>query len=158
MQLRRGCRLWWLTLPVLAIDRISKRLAIAALAPAGVRTAIPGVLSWAYTQNEGAAFSLLSGRSLLLTLLTLALIAGVLIYLLRRPDDPALLRAGLWLIIGGGLGNLWDRLAYGHVVDFIRLDFVRFAVFNPADVFICCGAALAVISVLISERREKRHG
>ena len=145
MQLRRGCRLWWLTLPVLAIDRVLKRLAIAALAPSGVRTAIPGVLSWAYTQNEGAAFSLLSGRSLLLTLLT-------------RPDDPTLLRAGFWLIIGGGLGNLWDRLAYGHVVDFIRLDFVHFAIFNPADVFICCGAALAVISVLLSERKEREHG
>lgn len=158
MQLRRGCRLWWLTLPVLAIDRVLKRLAIAALAPSGVRTAIPGVLSWAYTQNEGAAFSLLSGRSLLLTLLTLALIAGVLIYLLRHPDDPTLLRAGFWLIIGGGLGNLWDRLAYGHVVDFIRLDFVHFAIFNPADVFICCGAALAVISVLLSERKEREHG
>ena len=157
MQLKRGCRLWWLMLPVLAIDRVLKRIAIAALAPSGVHTAIPGVLSWAYTQNEGAAFSLLSGKSILLILLTLALIAGVLIYLLRHPDEPALLRAGLWLIVGGGLGNLWDRLAYGHVVDFIRLDFVRFAVFNPADVFICCGAALAVISVFLSERRRKRH-
>lgn len=158
MQLRQGCKLWWLTLPALAADRLFKRLAVRALAPQGVRTAIPGVLSWAYTENRGAAFSLLSGRSAFLILLTAALIAGLLIYLLRRPDIPTLERAGLWLIIGGGLGNLWDRLAYGYVIDFIRLDFVRFAVFNAADVFVCAGAFLVILSVLIAERRSKKHG
>lgn len=158
MQLRRGCRLWWLTLPALAVDRALKHAARAALAPHGVRTAIPGVLSWAYTQNEGAAFSLLSGRSVLLILLSVALVAGILIYLLRHPDAPGLERAGLWLIIGGGLGNLWDRLVYGSVIDFIRLDFIRFAVFNAADVFVCVGAAMVVLSVLISDLGRKDHG
>lgn len=158
MRLRRGCRLWWLTLPALAADRTLKRIVQAALAPHGVQTAIPGVLSWAYTENEGAAFSLLSGRSILLILLSVALVAGILIYLLRHPDAPNVERAGLWLIVGGGLGNLWDRLAYGCVIDFIRLDFVQFAVFNAADVFVCAGAAMVVLSVLISDLRGKAHG
>ena len=78
-------------------------------------------------------------------------------YLLTHPDTPTLERAGLWLIAGGGLGNLWDRLAYGFVIDFIRLDFVRFAVFNPADVFVCVGAGLVVLSVSLAEWR-KAHG
>lgn len=158
MQLRRGCRLWWLVLPLLACDRLTKLLAEATLSPAGVREAIPGALSWAYVQNRGMAFSLLSGRGALLILLSLALTAGILIYLLRHADDPALERAGLWLVVAGGLGNLWDRLAYGYVIDFIRLDFVRFAVFNLADVFVCAGAALVVISLLSAELRRKAHG
>ena len=158
MKLRRGCRLWWLIVPVVALDRLLKRAAAAGLAPAGVRTAIPGVLSWAYAENRGAAFSMLSDRApWLLAALTGALIAGVFVYLLTHPDAPMLERAGLWLIAGGGLGNLWDRLACGFVIDFIRLDFVRFAVFNPADVFVCVGAGLVVLSVILAEWR-KAHG
>ncbi len=158
MKLKRGCRLWWLIVPVVALDRLLKRAAAAALAPAGVRTAISGVLSWAYAENRGTAFSMLSDRApWLLVALTGALIAGVLGYLLTHPDTPTLERAGLWLIAGGGLGNLWDRLAYGFVIDFIRLDFVRFAVFNPADVFVCVGAGLVVLSVILAEWR-KAHG
>ena len=158
MQLKKGCRLWWLLLPAIAIDRLCKLLALSLLAPHGVREAIPGILSWAFVKNTGAAFGILSG-SWLLPLLTLLLIAALLLVLLRRPELDSLLRAGLWLIIGGGLGNLYDRLAYGYVVDFIRLDFVNFAVFNPADVFVCTGAALAALSVLRSEaKRRKEHG
>lgn len=158
MKLRRGCRLWWLILPVVVLDRLLKRAAAAALAPSGVKSAIPGVLSWAYTENSGTAFSMFSDRApWLLIALTAALIVGVLIYLLTHPDDPVLERAGLWLIVGGGLGNLWDRLAYGRVIDFIRLDFVNFAVFNPADVFVCVGAGLAALSLILGERR-RAHG
>ena len=83
-----------------------------------------------------------------------ALILAIVIYLLTHPDEPALERAGLWLIAGGGLGNLWDRLVHGCVIDFIRLDFIRFAIFNPADVFVCIGAGLVVLSVFLTERRK----
>ena len=125
-----------------------------ALSPA--RTVLPGVLSWAYTQNRGVAFGLLSGAAVL-PLLTLTLIVLLLVYLLRRPKAGAALRTGLWLIVGGGLGNLYDRLAYGYVIDFIRLDFINFAIFNPADVFVCAGAVLVAIAVLLEDRR-KAHG
>lgn len=158
MQLKRACRLWWTILPALALDRITKQAAERCLAPHGVKNALPGILSWVYTRNRGAAFSMLSGRSLLLVLMTLALIALLLAYLLRHPENPSMERTGLWLIIGGGLGNLWDRLAYGFVIDFIRLDFVDFAIFNAADIFVCSGAFLVVLSVLISEARRKKHG
>ena len=156
MQLRQGCRQFWLVLPVLAIDRASK-LAVLKLLVHGPKEAIPGVLSWAFVKNRGAAFGMMSG-SWLLPLLTAALIALLLIWLLRHPDESALMRASIWLIIGGGLGNLYDRIAYGFVVDFIRLDFINFAVFNAADVFICAGAALAAIAVLAAEARRTKHG
>ena len=157
MPLKKGCKLWWLVLPGVLLDRITKRAATAALAPHGVKSAVKGILSWVYTENRGAAFSILSGRSILLVLLTVVLIAALLIYLLRHPENPVLERAGIWCIIAGGLGNLWDRLAYGCVIDFIRLDFVNFAIFNVADIFVCCGAAAVVLSVLLLEGRKK-HG
>ena len=153
MQLKRGCRLWWLLLPVIAVDRLCKLAAIAALAPHGVQTAIPGILSWAFVKNTGAAFGILSGNWLL-PLLTAALIIALLVFLLHRPEADALLRTGLWLIIGGGLGNLYDRIVYGSVTDFIEPLFVRFAVFNLADVAICVGACIAAIAMLIDERRK----
>ena len=158
MQLKQGCRLWWLALPVLAIDRLCKLAALRFLAPYGAKEAIPGLLSWAFVKNTGAAFGMMAG-SILLPLLTAALIAALLICLLRSPKMDGLCRCGLWLIIGGGLGNLYDRLAYGYVIDFIRLDFINFPVFNPADICVCAGAALAALSVLISETRgKKNHG
>ncbi len=158
MKLRRGCRLWWLALPAIAADRLLKCAAAKSLAPSGVHTAIPGILSWAYTENSGTAFSMLSGRApWLLIALTGALMLGILIYQLAHPDNSALERIGLWLIVGGGLGNLWDRIACGRVIDFIRLDFVNFAVFNPADVFVCAGAGLVILSLILGERGKKHE-
>lgn len=105
------------------------------------------------------AFSLLSSGGWALTAFTavlVALLAGWL--MLSKKPQPAGLRAGLWLIVGGGLGNLYDRAVYGHVIDFIHLDFVRFAVFNVADIAVCIGAAVVVASVLLSERgKEPGH-
>lgn len=158
MQFRKGCRLWWLLLPIVALDRISKRIAYAALAPGGVKTAVPGLFSWAYTQNHGAAFSMFSGKAAFLIILTAGLIAGLTAYLLHRRENPTVERIGLWFIIGGGLGNLWDRIACGGVIDFIRLDFVNFAIFNVADIFVCIGAALVALNVLLEETRRKSHG
>lgn len=156
MQLRKGCRLWWVALPAIAVDRICKVAITHAMVPGEVQTVLPGVLSWAYTRNRGVAFGLLSGAAVL-PLLTLALIVGLLVWMLRHPEAGDMLRTGLWLIVGGGLGNLYDRLAYGCVVDFIRLDFVNFAIFNPADVFVCAGAVLVALAVLTEDRR-KAHG
>ena len=156
MQLRRGCRLWWVALPAILIDRVCKAAIMRAMMPGQVQTVLPGALSWAYTRNRGVAFGLLSGAAVL-PLLTLALIVGLLLRMLCHPEAGSLLRSGLWLIVGGGLGNLYDRLAYGCVVDFIRLDFINFAIFNPADVFVCAGAVLVAVAVLTEDRR-KAHG
>ena len=65
MQLKRGCRLWWVAALAVAIDRICKVAVTRAMALSPVRTVLPGVLSWAYTQNRGVAFGLLSGAAVL---------------------------------------------------------------------------------------------
>lgn len=146
MRLRRGCRGWWIALLAALVDRLSK-VAVARLIPRATAL-LPGILNLRPVENRGMAFSLLSGQSLLLTVFTALLIAGLAAWLVARPDEPRLTRAGLWLIVGGGLGNLYDRLTAGGVADFIELAFVRFAVFNVADVCICVGAAMAIVGEL----------
>ena len=156
MRLRRGCNgIIWLML-ALALDRITKGMARGMPLPVQL---IPGVVSVHSLRNSGMAFSMLSGHFWLLTVFTALLIAGILFYLLSRPGEPPLLRAGLWLIAGGGLGNLFDRVTTGAVIDFIRLDFVDFAIFNLADVCICAGAALVLLGAWRAEREKGRsHG
>ena len=125
--------------------------------PGEIVRAIPGILQFRRTANTGMAFSLFSENGAALTILTAVLIAAVVVWLSIRPEEQSkTVRAGLWLMAGGGLGNLYDRLVYGSVIDFIDPIFVRFAVFNPADAFICVGAALAFVALLRDERRRAK--
>lgn len=153
MQLKRRLRGAWLAALAAALDRLTKLLA----SHAGGGALVPGLLNLRPTENRGMAFSMLSGQGALLTALTLLLVAALTAWLVARPERPRLFRAGLWLIVGGGLGNAWDRLTTGAVIDFIEPAFVRFAVFNVADACICIGAVLALWSAIREEAGEK-HG
>ena len=154
MRFRQGCRGWQWMLLAVAADRITKVLVRRSVLTG---TLIPGVVSFRSVRNSGMAFSMLSGHTLALTAFTVLVIAGLLLFLLNRPGESPVLRAGLWLIAGGGLGNLYDRLTMGSVIDFIKLEFVRLAIFTVADVCICLGAALVLIGARRAEK-ERPHG
>ena len=153
MRLKQGCRGWWIALAVALADRLTKLL-VAEFGPQHGGAMIPGILNLRPVENRGIAFSMLSGKGLGLVLFTAALIAGLVAWLVAHPDAPALLRTGLWLIAGGGLGNLYDRLAMGSVSDFIELAFMRFAVFNVADVCICVGAGLVLLGSIAGDGKD----
>ena len=156
MRLKRGAKGWWIALIAAAIDRLGKLL-IVRCTPHGGVDVLPGLLHFTEPiHNTGISFSLFSGGALL-PLLTAALIAAIVVMLLRHSEYPKAFRTGLWLIAGGGFSNLYDRLIYGYGIDFIEFSFIRFPIFNPADVFICMGAALMLLDVIISEARKK-HG
>jgi len=108
------------------------------------------------TYNTGIAFSMLSSfGDTGLIVVSLAVIAFVLYLASRSTDDQWLARLGFALIIGGAIGNLIDRAAYGHVIDYIlfHTPVWSFAVFNLADAFITVGA----IAVLLEEFRGWRR-
>ena len=136
-------------LVVLVLDQLSKQWLHQA-----DRVLIPGVLKLTGVRNTGAAFGLFGGGQWGLAAVTAVLTLLVLLYIWRaRPRG--LFGLGLALIAGGALGNLVDRLLQGYVIDFIELLFVRFAIFNVADIAVTCGCTLCVVGVLTE--REAQH-
>lgn len=142
---------------LLFADRLTKRWAETALFSKGdgVMEAIPGLFRFQYARNTGMAFSFLSGRAGLLALVSGLLIAGIALYLAVAKRVSRTLCLGLSFVLAGGAGNLWDRVAQGYVTDFVELTFMRFAVFNLADAFVCVGAVLGVVAILLADRKRE---
>ena len=137
---------------VIAADQGTKALA-GAIPPDGLPL-IPGVVGLRLAENRGIAFSLLSGVPWLTSLLSLGIILGGF-WFLRGKKIPNLPMAGLMLMLGGALGNLWDRLLRGYVTDMIELLFVRFAIFNVADACLTVGCGLVMISLLTGWKKDE---
>lgn len=142
---------------VYIIDRLTKLLVMHLLGYADQYVVLDGFFKFVHWGNTGAAWSMFYGNNGLLAFISvLALI--VLLFTARDFDmRPLLARLAFGLIIGGILGNLTDRIRYGHVVDFIRFylyqrggDEIGFPAFNVADAAICIG----VFFLLIVGRRH----
>lgn len=140
---------------ILLADRISKRWAADVLSPQGPVSAIPGVLGWRYAENTGVAFSAFSGAGAIVCVFTGLIIAAAAVWLMRHPACGGWTGSGLTLIIAGGLGNLYDRVRFGYVIDFIELLFVRFAIFNAADIAVVSGAVCLAIGILKTEGKAR---
>ena len=151
---------FWLAVSaaVIAADQISKSLLIDTLHPGDERV-LTSFFSLVLTFNTGAAFSFLRDAGDWTRYLFSAVAIGVaclIVWLLRRGGD-AWYCAGLALILGGGLGNLWDRLTLGHVVDFLLFHWKHwyYPAFNLADSAITVGAALLIFDSLRPRRKPR---
>ena len=129
---------------LVVIDQLIKHWATAALLPVGSMDVLPGVVELRYCLNDGMAFSMLAGKQGLLIGMTSVMLLAVLIMLFVR-KMPLTERAAWTLVLGGGVGNLIDRMLNGVVVDYINVLFMRFAIFNFADICVCVGVGLLVI-------------
>lgn len=161
----RLCRaaVWFaLAALVVVLDRASKLAVLAALEP-GESVAVTGFFNLVLVFNKGAAFSLLAGapgwQNALFAAIA-AVVAAVISVLLVRHAERRLFSAALALILGGALGNLWDRLAYGHVVDFLDFHAAgwHWPAFNAADSAITAGAGVLVVDGLLPRARAGGHG
>jgi len=133
---------------VVAADRLTKILVLATFAP-GESRPVTGFFNLVLVFNKGAAFSFLAGASGWQTpfFAAVGVIAAVVIaVLLVRHPGNGLFCAGLALILGGALGNLWDRLAWGQVADFLDFHAAgwHWPAFNVADSAITVGAGLII--------------
>lgn len=147
----------WSVLGILAcvvLDQLTKYFAQLYLQPVGTMPFIPGIMELRFVLNDGAAFSSFAGARLFLILFTGIAIAALAVYLFWKKPPKRLERTALVLLIGGGLGNLIDRVRTGVVVDFFATTFVDFAVFNVADCFVCVGAAMLILYVFLEERKK----
>ena len=136
---------------LVGIDQLIKLWAVQVLQPVGAMPFIPHVVELRFVLNQGMAFSLLSGKQLFLIIATSAALLAVAYGLFFRSRGKRLQQAALVLVLGGGIGNLIDRVLNGEVVDYINLLFMRFAVSNFADICVCVGVALWVLVIFLDE-------
>ncbi len=146
-----GALKWlWLSALVIALDLSTKAIASQYLVMHQPLPVFPG-FNWTLMHNTGAAFSFLSDESgwqrWFFSIIAIVVSVGLTVWLKRLQSNQVWLAVALALILGGALGNVWDRLTLGYVVDFIQVYYDKWAfpAFNVADSAITVGAVILVI-------------
>ncbi|MFC0709835.1 signal peptidase II [Azorhizophilus paspali] len=160
MNSRFGKLPWlWLSLLVFVLDQASKLHFEDALQLHQQIEILPGLFSWTLAYNTGAAFSFLAGESgwqrWLFALIAIAVSSVLVVWLKRLQPSETWLAIALALVLGGAVGNLFDRVTYGHVIDFILVhwqDRWFFPAFNLADSAITVGAIMLALDMFISKK------
>ena len=138
------------------LDFLTKLLVVGLMSLGQSVTLIPGVLKLTYIRNYGAAFGMLSQHRWVFMVISTVAIIGIGIYLFGYCKERMLLKVGLAMIISGGLGNMIDRVFYGYVVDMINFCLFPFWkwIFNVADAFVCVGAGLVILAIVLDMIKE----
>lgn len=146
----------WIIAAFLVIaDQLSKAAVTAHLAPGAVHPVIPRVLDFAYVENTRGAYGLFGDRPWFLIMISLVAFAVIWLAFRERARTSAVIATALGLVLGGAVGNVADRLHYGYVVDFIRVQPLPFfEVFNLADMGISIGIAVIIVLSLRGERNN----
>lgn len=151
---------WWIYLiefAVIAIiliaDLLSKKYVTEFLQtqPGWLKdNVIPGLIDLEYDTNTGAGFGIFQGNTAALIVVTCIVLVCIAVYLFFNLKESEWLRISLVFIVGGGIGNLVDRIALGYVRDFIKFAFWKnFAIFNVADSFVTVGAFMLVVVLIV---------
>ena len=137
---------------IVAADQITKYLVVQNIPLYADVPAIEGLFHLTYVQNRGAAFSSMEGMRWLFVAVFVVLTVLLLLEYFKKPMPfRPFERWCIAAVYGGGLGNVIDRIFVGYVVDMIEVDFMRFAVFNVADIFITCGCVGMIVSLLFNK-------
>lgn len=151
---------YFIALGVFLLDILTKMLTDGIVyAPA-----IPGIFSIESHHNTGASFSMFAGSNfaqIMFIILAFAFAIGIVLFdcLNKKIYTNPWFYVGASLMLGGIIGNLYDRVFFGYVRDFISLDFMNFAIFNVADVALCVGVAcVAVWLIFFAGKKEKVDG
>lgn len=156
---------WWILLVELAVvgvillaDLLTKKYAWEYLDVYGYKDdIIPGLFNLVMVRNEGAGFGIFQGKTVALTVVTFIVVIALAIYLVFALKESEWLRISLVFIIGGGIGNIVDRIALGYVRDFIQFAFwEEFPSFNIADSFVTVGAFMLIVVLIVMLIQEGR--
>ena len=147
----------FLSLPLYALDQLTKQLVLRFISPYEARIIVPDFFSLVNVTNTGAAFGSFKGNNVFFILISIIALVVVTILLQRPRQRDAWRDLSLALLLAGILGNLTDRLLYGHVIDFLLFNLhVRYAdpwpAFNVAD---SCISIAVVLFIIHSFRRQK---
>lgn len=159
--MQRPLRWLWLAVAVVVLDLVTKYVASSQLGYAQPVEVLP-FFNLTLLHNPGAAFSFLAThpgwQRWFFAIVAVGASVGLTIWLTRIKNDEKLLAISLPLIIGGALGNLYDRLVHGYVVDFLSFHVAGwyYPAFNVADIAITLGAVGLIWESIMGERRRKK--
>ena len=140
---------------VVIIDQVIKYFVAMYLPQAGVVTAIPHLLDFNYVENPGVAFGMFENMRWIFVALTSVIIVILLYIIIFKKIKSKMFLISSALIIGGGIGNLIDRVLYGYVIDYLQLSFFS-PVCNFADYAVTVGTVLLVIYLLFMSDSSKK--
>lgn len=144
------CSVW-----MLAFDRMSKGYVMHTFDLGETKTAISGLFDFTYIHNTGGAWGVGSGKTWFFVLFAIVMFFVGIYFLRKTWKKNALIFWGINLVISGGAGNLIDRVFNnGKVIDFIRLEFIDFPIFNVADIAIVVGCGLIIFSTIFDMIKE----
>lgn len=147
----------------LGCDQVSKVIARKSIEPYEQISIIKDRFTLTKVENTGAFLSAGSNlpdfvRVALLTVMPILVLGYGLWFLYSNRNLPRMMQIGICFLIGGGIGNIYDRIVYGSVTDFLHMDFVLFktGIFNMADVSIMTGIGLLLLQTLLAKKEEKQ--
>jgi signal peptidase II len=142
------------------IDQFTKWLAVKYLIPVGsvplIKFGDVQVLNLTYVENTGAAFGMLKNAPWVFNTVSVVAIIVMLGYLFLGHAQTKLTAISLAMLVSGGIGNMIDRATLHYVVDFIDFRLINFAVFNGADAFVCVGAGMLVLALILEMKEEAK--
>lgn len=146
----------WLIISILIIiaDQLVKYFVASGMSVGDTAFSVLNLFDITYVQNQGAAFSILSGKLSVLSLISVVFCVGVVVYWIKKKPTHPLLCTALTMMFAGAFGNAIDRIFRGFVVDYIQTTFITFPVFNIADIGITVGAALLVLYVILFDKED----
>jgi signal peptidase II len=141
-------------------DRIAKWLVVTYMEFGQSIPLWEGVFHLTSHRNRGAAFGILENQRGFFIVITIAIIVGIIWYLRKAHKESKLVSLALALILGGAIGNFYDRVLTGEVVDFLDFTLINFPIFNIADSAIVIGVSLFVIDgirELLMNGRDRKY-
>ena len=150
-----------IALVIFTMDQVTKAMVEASIPLHDARNIVPGLLQLTHVKNRGAAFGIFAdspseGKLTLLVFLSILALGVVMTLLWRNQPHARRMGLGLAMILGGAVGNLFDRLVHGSVVDFVyfHLGSYFWPAFNVADAAIVVGVGLMLIDSLVGEKQR----
>ncbi|WP_407314717.1 signal peptidase II [Desulfosporosinus sp. SB140] len=147
---------WLAMIGVWVIDRLLKVLIQTNFIPGESLKVIPKVFHLTFVLNPGAAFGLMAGQTWVFVVTAFLVVGGVIYGQFRIPHKEVLMRLAIGMIGGGALGNLYDRLMIGRVVDYLDFQIWPY-VFNFADSMIVIGVGLLMLRLYWDEKARKKQ-
>lgn len=147
---------YFLAIAIITLDQWSKYLVITKLSIGTSKVLIPSYLYFTSHRNEGAAWGILQGKMWFFYIITVVVLCVMFYYIQKHANDSILLAISLGLVLGGTIGNFYDRFVRHAVVDFIHTPLFDFPIFNVADMALSVGVGCLILYILLDEMKRKK--